>query len=239
VIGHRGASALEPENSLAAFERAARDGADGVELDVLCCATGEVMVFHDDDLSRLAQRPERVAALPYAALRELRLTSGAAIPTLEEALEACGPNLLVNVELKSNSRLRGGPLAPLVDRVATIVERAGAGRRVLVSSFHPLALELWRRRARHVPAGLLFERRAALPLRQAWARLWLNPLALHPEAPLATARAVRSWHDRGYMVNVWTVDDPTELRALRDAGVDGIITNDPARARRALEQSAD
>ncbi len=86
VIGHRGASAREPENSLPAFRRAALDGADGVELDVLCCATGEVVVFHDDDLLRLAGRPYRVAGLPWAALREVRLSGGATIPTLEEAL---------------------------------------------------------------------------------------------------------------------------------------------------------
>src|SRR5438874_1738897 len=60
VIGHRGASSREPENSVAAFRRAAVDGADGVELDVLCCGTGEVVVFHDDDLLRLGGRPDRV-----------------------------------------------------------------------------------------------------------------------------------------------------------------------------------
>src|SRR5262245_51611322 len=91
VIGHRGASARAPENSVEAFARARTDGADGVELDVLCCATGEVVVFHDDDLVRLAGRPERIDALSLAALREVHLQGGARIPTLEEAFEACGP----------------------------------------------------------------------------------------------------------------------------------------------------
>jgi glycerophosphoryl diester phosphodiesterase len=81
----------------ARFERAARDGADGVELDVLCCRTGEVVVFHDDDLLRLAGRPERIDALAFAAVREVTLSGGVGIPTLEEAFEACGPELLVNV----------------------------------------------------------------------------------------------------------------------------------------------
>ena len=74
IIGHRGASAHAPENSLEAFSRAAADGADGVELDVLRCATGEVVVFHDDDLARLGGRAERIAALSLAELRALRLT---------------------------------------------------------------------------------------------------------------------------------------------------------------------
>jgi glycerophosphoryl diester phosphodiesterase len=237
VIGHRGASAIEPENSVAAFQRAARDGADGVELDVLCCATGEVLVFHDDDLRRLAARPERIADLPYSELRDLRLTSGACIPTLEEALEACGPSMLVNVELKATA-FDILPLHKLAARVAAIVARAGAGSRVLVSSFHPLAVWRWMRVAPAVPAALLFEAAAALPLRRAWARVWLRPQALHPEAALCTPEAVRRWRAGGFLVNAWTVDDPARLRALRDMGVDGVITNDPARARQALAGDA-
>jgi glycerophosphoryl diester phosphodiesterase len=235
VIGHRGASALEPENSLAAFTRAARDGADGVELDVLCCATGEVIVFHDDDLARLAGRPDRIANLPLAELRSVILASGARIPTLEEALDACGPELLVNIELKTQG-YAGGPIGPLVERVAAIVERTSAGARVLVSSFHPRACWAWMRRAPQVPAGLLFEAEAALPLRAAWARHWLHPRALHPEAALCTPETVERWRKRGYLVNVWTVDDPHTLQALAAMGVDAVITNDPGRTRRFLEQ---
>src|SRR5262245_51072470 len=108
VIGHRGASAREPENSVEAFARARADGADGVELDVLRCASGEVVVFHDDDLARLGGRPERVDTLSLAALREVRLERGARIPTLEEAFEACGPTLLVNVELKAGGTSPAG-----------------------------------------------------------------------------------------------------------------------------------
>src|SRR6185437_17162904 len=114
VLAHRGASALETENTVAAFRRARIDGADGVELDVLLCATGEVMVFHDDDLRRLGGRPEQIGALPYAALREVRLPGGAEIPTLEEALQAAGPDLLVNVELKA-MELEHAKIAALVE----------------------------------------------------------------------------------------------------------------------------
>ncbi len=237
IIGHRGASAIEPENSVGAFARAARDGADGIELDVLCCASGEVVVFHDDDLARLAGRPERVADLTLAELRAITLTSGARIPTLDEALEACGPTMLVNIELKTRG-YGGGPIGPLVDRVAAIVDRTGSAARVLVSSFHPRAVWAWMRRAPTIPAGLLFEAAAPLPLRAAWAGHLLHPRALHPEAALCTPRALRRWHALGYLVNVWTVDEPNALRALAQMGVDGIITNDPARARRIIDGSA-
>lgn len=234
VIAHRGASALEPENSLQAFSRAAKDSADGVELDVLCCASGEVVVFHDDDLARLAGRPDRVADLSLAQLRAVTLTSGARIPTLEEALEACGPTLLVNIELKTVG-YGGGPIGPLVERVAAIVDRTRTAERVLVSSFHPRAVWSWMRRSRQVPAGLLFEAQAARPLREAWARHVLHPRALHPEAALCSPDAVARWHRAGYLVNVWTVDDAATLHALAAMGADSVITNDPARTRKILE----
>lgn len=236
IIAHRGASAVETENTVSAFARARADGADGVELDVMTCGTGELVVFHDDDLTRLAGRPERIPDTPFAALRAVKLASGAGIPTLDEVLEACGPEMLVNVELKVPTR---GPaaLAPLVERVAETVTRAGAGGRVLVSSFNPLAVWLWTRRMRAVPAGLLFEREAALPLRRAWAAPLLRPFALHPEMALCTPWRVASWHRRGYMVNVWTVDDPAQLAACRQMRVDGVITNDPAKTRALLRQT--
>jgi glycerophosphoryl diester phosphodiesterase len=233
ILAHRGASAAVLENTLEAFARARADGADGIELDVLACASGEVVVFHDDDLGRLAGRPERVGDLTLAALREVSLQGGLRIPTLEEAIEACGPTLLVNVELKGGG-LSGRGLAALVAGVDAVVRRAGAAGRVLVSSFSPLAVYLWRRRTPAVQAALLFERGAPLPLRRAWAAPLLRPLALHPEAVLCTPGRVRGWHARGYAVNVWTVDDPVRLRALRDMGVDGVIANDPRAARAAL-----
>jgi glycerophosphoryl diester phosphodiesterase len=228
VIGHRGASAHEPENSVAAFRRAALDGADGVELDVLCCATGEVAVFHDDDLLRLAGRPERISQLPWSALSEVTLSGGARIPTLGEALEACGPSMLVNVELKSEG-LRDRSLGALVAAVAAAVDRADAAKRVLVSSFSPVAVWQSRRCRPDIQVALLFERS-----RTAWCLPFLRPFAVHPDQRLCTGSSVRRWHASGYAVNTWTVDDPARLRALRDMGVDAVITNDPAAARAAL-----
>jgi len=235
VLGHRGASAHAPENSTAAFERAVVDGADGVELDVLLCGTGEAVVFHDDDLARLGGgRRTRIAALSLAELRGVRLVSGATIPTLDEAFEACGPSLLVNVELKASAVARA-ELARLVTVVASVVADRRMGERVLVSSFNPWALDLWRRRAPAVPCGLLFEKDAPMWLRRAWALPWLRPASVHPEHVLCAPAAVRRWHASGYAVHAWTVDDAAEARRLRDLGVEGLITNDPAATRRALQ----
>jgi glycerophosphoryl diester phosphodiesterase len=233
VIAHRGASALETENTVEAFARAARDGADGVELDVLRCASGEVVVFHDDDLRRLGGRPERVADMSLAALRRVTLPGGRRIPTLEEAFVACGPDLLVNVELKSGG-LCDGAVPALVTGVAEVVRRCGAGPRVLVSSFDPRAVGLWQRARPEIPAGFLVDDVGFLTRLRVLALPFVHPFAVHPPAALCTAALVSEWHAAGYVVNTWTVDEPDRLRALRRLGVDGVIANDPAAARAAL-----
>jgi glycerophosphoryl diester phosphodiesterase len=237
VIGHRGSSAHATENTLAAFERARAERADGVELDVLLCRSGEAVVFHDDDLRRLADRPERIADLDLQAVRAVRLTAGGGISTLPEVFEACGSDLLVNVELKA-SGVAGAAVRALVQRVAADIARAapGTAERVLVSSFNPFAVRAWMRRVPGVQAGLLFDRAAPLPIRHAWAARWLRPFSLHPEVVLCTPARVASWHRRGYAVAVWTVDAPEALRACREMHVDAVITNDPADARIAISQ---
>jgi len=236
IIGHRGASALAPENSLPAFARAAADGADGVELDVLRCASGEVVVFHDDDLVRLGDRPGRVARMSLAELRAVRLRSGAVIPTLAEALEACGPTLLVNVELKA-AGVPWAEIRALVGAVAAVTAAPGLRERILISSFHPYAVWAWQRRVPGIPAGLLFEAEAPVHLRRAWALPWLQPFSAHPQGVLCDEASVRRWHGRGYRVAVWTIDASQELRRLAAAGVDALITNDPAASRAALRTS--
>jgi glycerophosphoryl diester phosphodiesterase len=234
VIGHRGASALATENTLAAFRRAVAEGADGVELDVQLCETGEVVVFHDEDLRRLAGRPERIDHMPLHALRQTRLLAGGEIPTLAEVLDACS-DALVNVELKTGGLF---PSSALIDQVADVVAKARAEARVLVSSFSPVAVTLWRRKMSAVPCGLLFERpkpwHKPWPLRTNWLLPLVRPRAVHPDDVLCTPDAVRTWKRRGYAVNVWTVDAPQRIAELGALGVDGIITNDPAKARLAL-----
>lgn len=239
MIAHRGASADRPENTIAAFRFAAELGADAIELDVMRCGSGEVVVFHDDDLKRLAGRPDAVREAPLHALREARV-GGEPIPTLDEVLEAAGPAMLVNVELKSPevsglaAHLGLARDDGLALEVARILSRHGCAARALVSSFDPLQLLRFRRAAPHVPVGLLFHDELARPLREGWAARLLRTQAVHPEGKQIAARAVAAWHAAGRAVNVWTVDDPREIAFLAAVGVDGVITNRPDVARVAL-----
>jgi glycerophosphoryl diester phosphodiesterase len=212
-----------------AFRRARADGADGVELDVLRCHSGEVVVFHDDTLSRLAGRPGRIETTDWRDLAAVELRRGGRIPLLSDVLEELG-DLLVNVELKS-SRPWHGFLGPAVAR---IIERQDAADRVLVSSFNPWALARFRLAAPRVRTGLLFHAEQRLPLREGWAAVGLRPFAVHPSHTLVTPDRVARWRRKGEAIHVWTVDEEHEIRRLAALGIDAVITNDPARARAAL-----
>lgn len=224
VYAHRGASRDALENTLAAFRRAAELGADGVELDAWRCRGGEVIVFHDEDLRRLAGRPERVMDLSLAELRAVTLRGGARIPTLAEVLEEVAP-LRVNVELKAPRALASRGLARAV---AAELARCGATGRTIVSSFNPLTLLAFRMAAPRIPAGLLVHTEQRRPLREGWAAGPLGCVAIHPEAALVTAARMARWRRAGLAVNVWTVDEPDEAARLAALGVNAIITNDPA-----------
>lgn len=223
VIGHRGASASAPENTLAAFRLAVAQGADGVELDVRMAADGLLVVQHDAYLSD--------GRLVRATLRSDLPPS---VPTLGEVL-AAGP-WFVNIEIKNDPDEPGhDPSGVLVDAVAAEVAAHRAGGRVLVSSFDWPTV----RRVRSVAPGLA----------TAWLvwtgtpgdpRAWSSRAAgagaqaLNPQDALVDAELVAAAHGAGLAVNVWTVDDPDRIRALARLGVDAVITNDPAAALAAL-----
>lgn len=226
ILGHRGASARAVENTLAAFEAARADGADGVELDVQPCAGGEPVVFHDDTLARLAGRPDAIRALSLAELRAVELRGGARIPTLDETMDALD-GMLVNVEIKAG-RWRFDPrwVAQVARRV-----HARLGERGLISSFHPGVVAVARAAVPTARVGLLFHVHQSLPLSRGWPAAVIRPFAVHPQSILVTPRAARAWHRRGYRVHTWTADTATELARLVRCRVDAIITNDPKAAR--------
>jgi glycerophosphoryl diester phosphodiesterase len=235
VLGHRGASADAPENTLTAFRLALAQGADGVELDVRRCGSGEVVVIHDAETGRVAGAPLRVGEAPLAALRALDVGAwrgarfrGERIPTLAEALDAL-PGAYVNVELKSAGRdLR------VAAATARVIEAAGAGGRVVVSSFDYRLLVAFRLAAPAVPVGLLFEADAPGRVPRWLGERLLGAAAIHPDRALVRGGDVAAWRARGFEVNVWTVDDPAEARRLAAEGASSLITNVPARIRAAL-----
>lgn len=234
---HRGASARAPENTCAAFALADEQGADGIECDVRLCASGELVVCHDERLDRLCGIPVAVRELPLRELRRLHVLrdrfpgAEATIPTLEEAIAAAGPRMRWNVELKVDRHEQAEPLARAMVAWLRRTERAD---RVLVSSFHPLAILTCRRLAPELATAYLFEPDGFNAL---WHGFWLRTAAsaaVHPPVEAVRKSRVERWQRLGLCVNPWVSNDADEMRRLADAGVDGIITDVPALALQVL-----
>lgn len=226
IIGHRGASADAPENTLAAFALALEQGADGIELDVQLCADGVPIVMHDETVDRTCDGRGRVSDLTLAELRRFTIENEHAIPTLDDVFRQFGREMLYNIELKALGFDDGG----LARAVAATIDAHSTGDRVLVSCFSPFIL----RQARqilpgHIPVGLLRERdwlRSGHALVQAQAD--------HPHHELVDADMMAWARRKELRVNVWTVDEPPEAQRLARLGVQGIITNRPALIRQAV-----
>jgi glycerophosphoryl diester phosphodiesterase len=241
-IGHRGAAALAPENTLASFRAATAAGVDLIEFDVLELRGGELVVAHSDDLHEVSHGAARgiLGKMEFAEVRAVCPE----LPTLDEALrffveeaDGVGPH----VDLKTAG---AGPA------VAAALGRYGLLERSFLSSFHLRALRRLavleprlrlgvsfprdrlglhgRRGSGRVVGGGLHALRRATPslVGGLLARSGATALVLHHA--LVSARAVRRAHARGAPVVAWTVDDPHELARVDEAGVDAVVTNDPS-----------
>lgn len=230
IIAHRGASAYAPENTLAAFTLAADMGADAIELDAKLSADGRVVVIHDSSVDRTTDGAGRVAALTLAQLRELDAGSkfdaryaGERIPTLEQVFESVGRRLFVNVELTNYA----APRDALAGKVVEIIRHMGMQRRVLLSSFNPLALLAAQRADPELPIATLYRRSAESFMRRLFVIPFVPHDARHPEKGLVDARAMRWFKAHGFRVNVWTASTPEDAARLIALGVDGVITGAP------------
>lgn len=234
VIAHRGASAEAPENTLAAFRRALALGADAIELDVRLTRDGVPVVFHDATLNRLTAGRGPVAR---RTRRELRAFSvrGEPIPTLGETLDLLRGRAVAHVELK-----RGVRVAPVV----RAVRRARAAGGVIFGSFAPALLREARRLAPEIPALLITAGpRRPLPPAQAAqvlirraAALGFRGVSLHWRAVRSRA-FVRAFRRHATVLWCWTVNDPRTMRRLASWGVDGILSDDPARLKSTLARA--
>jgi glycerophosphoryl diester phosphodiesterase len=230
VVGHRGASAYAPENTLASFCLAADQGADAVELDAKLSADGQVVVIHDQTVDRTTNGTGRIGDLTQAQLHALDAGSffapqftGEPVPTLAEVFDAVGRRVLINVELTNYAN----PLDSLVARVCDLVRNFHLEDRILFSSFHPLNLLRARQILPEVPCAIL-----AMPGQSGWwARSFLmegvSPEAVNPYFKDATPEYLRSQAQKKRKIFVWTVNDRAEMDRLLQASASGLITDDP------------
>jgi glycerophosphoryl diester phosphodiesterase len=239
LFGHRGVPQEAPENTLAGFRRALELGLDGVELDVRLCSSGEMVIFHDDDVSRLTNGSGRICELCFDELRRLdagirfeEKFQGEKIPSLEEVFELVGGRMLVNVELKTDSLRDQG----LEAKVIALIEKMNLQSSIILSSFNPFSLWRAKQKGPDLVAALLFADDQPVHLRRAWATAIINVDGIHPRHPLITEKLMRKARSRKWFVGAWTVDAVARATRFFDIGVDIIISNRPAQLRQALAQ---
>ncbi len=242
-FAHRGASARAPENTLEAFRLGMEAGAGGLELDVHMTLDGEIVVIHDPTVDRTTNGSGAVARMtleeigaldagysftqdggstyPYRGL-------GLRVPRLAEVYEEF-PEAPVNIEIKEAQ--------PGVERaVLEVIREAGAeGRTLIASNRHGVV-----RRFRRISGGTILTAASRREIARFYllSRLHLerlyrpayDALQVPPEyrgTRVATPRFLEAAHARGVRVDVWTINDPGEMRRLLDLGADGIMTDSP------------
>ncbi|MGH0029686.1 MAG: glycerophosphodiester phosphodiesterase [Myxococcota bacterium] len=245
VIGHRGCAGERPENTLASFEHALAQGAALLESDVHVTRDGVPVLIHDDEVDRCTEKSGRVADFAWAELRELDAAfhfspdgrdhpergRGHRIPSLAEAL-ARFPDARFNLELKED---RPG----LVERTLDVVAEAGRAGTTLLTSGDDAIMQRLRRQ--------VAERRLDVALGASTGEVAgfavstlrgepppAGPMALQIPAefagnPLVTPELLALAHAHRVQVHVWTINEPDEMARLLDLGVDGIVSDFPAR----------
>lgn len=233
VMGHRGVRGPAPENTMAAFEEAHRQGADAIELDVLVCRTGEAVVIHDPTLERLSGGADTraVAALSYSELRRVDVGFGERVPLLSEVLAFARERRLgVNVEIKREAPDR----LAVVTAAARLLRGWDPVHPRVVSCFDPWMLSAFGLMAPNIPRALLVHRtwyrRYALSL-----PLPLGVGAVHIERTIASPALVRRLKKLGLAVSVWTVNAAREALDLAELGVDSLISDTPGELISALD----
>lgn len=250
-VGHRGGSALAPENTMHAFQAAKQAGVDGVEFDVMMTRDGKIVVFHDYKLEKRLYATGDVRKMTYAQLQKVDVSPyyvehhpfGAVpkafrptrVPLLSEVLAFYQPqpNVVLNIELK-NEDVTGKGLEPAV---AAMIRKFGVEKRVIVSSFNPFALWRFRKVAPSIPRGLIYSGSNPIYIRNLWFLNLARPDALHPHYELVTKEYMARAKKRGFAVNPWTVNHAEQMKRLQALGVNSMITDEPVQLGKILKKS--
>lgn len=243
VIAHRGSSGAAPENTLAAFRRAMRDRADMIELDVRLSADGEPVVIHDRRLYRTTGVRGNVREWAASELEELnagarfgRTYAGERIPRLATVLRTLPATIGLNVEVKTDGdRHRSGLM---VERLGGLLRSAAGDREILVTSFDHDFLRRFHHRAPAFPVGVLYLGVRDLGRSPVRLALRAGATAFVCSRSQLRVRWVRMAHAQNIRVLVYGVNSVRHMLALRARGVDGVMTDYPARLRRGLSTYA-
>ena len=213
-VGHRGARAYAPENTLASFKKALEIGVDAVEFDVRKTKDNQLVVIHDADVKRTTNGEGLVNDFTLKEIKGFDAGGGEKIPTLEEAFDFLDKKVKVFVELKESG---------FEEQVLSLVNKKGLEKNVVVTSFLEDALKKVRELNGDIETGLIYANHKN-PVKAA---LDLKANYLLPLYRFTHTANVEKAHECGLKVVVWTINKPEEVKEYAKKGVDGIASDKP------------
>jgi glycerophosphoryl diester phosphodiesterase len=232
IWAHRGASGHAPENTLSAFDLAAKMGADGVELDIQLTKDGEIVVCHDEKIDRTSNGAGFVRDYTLAELKKFNFCNGnlfyedATIPTMEEVFNLLDPTgLTINIDLKTGVFFYPG----IEEKIVDLTHKKNWQDRVIYSSFNHYSIIKVKELDPDAKVGFLY---ADGPLNMPGYAAENGVNALHPAFyNLQYPDFMTDCNMFDIDVNVWTVNSNADLIKCREMGVNAVITNYPQKAK--------
>jgi glycerophosphoryl diester phosphodiesterase len=255
IFAHRGGASLAPENTILALRTAVGLGVDVIETDLQLTKDNQFVLFHDDDLTRMAGREEIIRDLTLDELKQIDITynltpddgttypyrgQGHKILGLTEALDEFPESIIFNMDIK-NKEDREAP-----ELLASEIKMHDRANSIIVASFHDRQIQRFRVLMPDVVTAAcpgevsrfvfgVKTRSLRLTTRNPKFRVFQVPIN-YGMISVVNSKFLKAAHERGITVNVWTINERSEMNKLIDLGVDGIITDEPALLRDLLKE---
>jgi glycerophosphoryl diester phosphodiesterase len=234
ISAHRGADNVAPENTIPALEQAIELGADYVEIDVRLTADGEVVLMHDASTARTTDGDLLVADSTYEELQQLDAGSwfseeytGTRIPTLQEAINVCKGNVLMNIEIKSVDNS-----GELEEKVAALIADNNMEEQCVVTSFKQKSLIRIKKYDENILTGYIY----GFGYSNRMNYEAMDVLSI--DYRYVTREVVTGAHKKGIAVYVWTVNSRRDMRRMKAIGVDNIITDKVSLAKETMYEKS-
>ncbi len=232
ICGHRGAAKYKPENTISGFEWCVKNNINWSECDVQLTDENIALIIHDQTLDRTANVNGMVQKVKLDELKSINVggmnskeTFYQKIPTLEELLTFCKKfNLNLNIEMKFYKPIKNTYRRKLVKTVLNTIKKTKTENQVLISSFDIISLEILRESSLEIPLGALFDH-----LPTDWEKKIenLNVATIHLDFETVKIYQIKEITNKSFKPFVYTCNEPSKIKSLWNAGLEGVITDDP------------
>lgn len=231
AIGHRGAKGYVMENTITSIQYAINLGVNAIEIDVYRCASGEMVVFHDETLTRLSARINRIEDMTLPEIHLILLNGGFSIPTLEDVINFIDNRVVLNVELKGRNTALG-----TFNCISQFIENGKLDKEnIIISSFYDDELRNYRNLDEIIKIGVLtrndIEEDIALANE-------LNAYSIHPFYEQVDKFLIDRLHEMNFKVIPFTLNEPDQIEQFIEDGVDGLFCDYPDRLITCLKSRA-